>query len=124
MTYPLNEPTHNFAGQPLPSGDPHPKDIEQAKQGAMPWARRVKGKDPAKPVYITIKVMIVQYSQYVPFAGVTPWETRLTFSGFELSDRNVDPPSVVTEEKELDLLHLLRPFGSTTNVTYSELLIP
>ncbi|MFF1759481.1 DUF4157 domain-containing protein [Streptomyces sp. NPDC058266] len=100
------------------------QDIAQARRGAMPWARRVKAKDPAKPVYFTIKVTAVQYSQYVPFAGVTPYETRLDFSGFEVSDRNVDPPSVVVEEREWDLLDPFRPFGTTTKVTYSEPLIP
>nr|BAU09330.1 hypothetical protein [Streptomyces roseoverticillatus] len=100
------------------------KDIEQAKKGAMPWAQRLKAKDPGKPVYITIKITAIQYQQYVPFAGVGPHETRLDFSGFELGERNVQPPVVDVKDVEWDLLHPVRPFGRTTKVTYSEPLIP
>ncbi|WP_281394669.1 DUF4157 domain-containing protein [Streptomyces rectiverticillatus] len=100
------------------------RDIEQARRGAIPWARRVKEQNPDKPVYLTFKVTAVQYSQYIPFAGVNPYETRLDFSGIEVGHRNIDPPSVLVTQEEWDLLHPLRPFGTTTKIAYSEPVIP
>ncbi|WP_371542565.1 DUF4157 domain-containing protein [Streptomyces sp. NBC_00554] len=96
------------------------RDIDMSRQGSMPWARRTKADNPSKPVYLTITVRSEEYSRYVPLLGWMPESPRLFLAGIEISDRNVDPPSVVVEDHSLDIL---RP-GKTVTVTYSELRIP
>lgn len=96
------------------------QSIEMSRKGSLPWAHQVKAQAPSKPVYLTIIVRSEEYSQYIPLLGWMPVSPRLFLAGIEVSDRNVDPPSVVVEDHSLDML---RP-GKTTTVTYSELVIP
>ncbi|MDP8927850.1 MAG: hypothetical protein M3O70_04520 [Actinomycetota bacterium] len=62
---------------------------DMERKGSMRWARRVRAKDPAKPVYLTIIVRSDEHSQYIPLLGWMPVAPQLFLAGIEVSDRNV-----------------------------------
>jgi hypothetical protein len=95
------------------------ESIDMARKGKMPSARREKEEDPSKPVYLMIEVRSDEYTRYIPILGFFP-ESKLFLSRFKLSREHVDPPFVVVEDHSLDFW---RP-GTTTIVTYTELMIP
>lgn len=100
------------------------KDLEasiaEARQGAMPWAQRVKRQDPSKPVYMRVKVQSEDYSRYVPAVGWTPEAPVLRLIQIGVVREETDPPLVEVQDEGLNLL---RP-GVKTTVTYTELMVP
>lgn len=93
--------------------------IDEAFNGAQPWARRVKSKNPALPVYMKIKVVSSDYSRYVPFLGWLP-EPKLYLSSIELVREPMPEPTIVEQDDRLDFFYP----GIQHTITYTELMIP
>ncbi|MFG1817792.1 DUF4157 domain-containing protein [Kribbella sp. NPDC049174] len=96
------------------------ESIDKAREGAMPWAQRVKRQDPSKPVYLRVTVRSAAYSRYWPLTGWMPEPPQLRMTQIAMVRAEIDPPIVKVEDHPLDIL---RP-GTSTEVTYTELMVP
>jgi hypothetical protein len=96
------------------------ESIDKARHGAMPWAQRLKREDPSKPVYMKVKVESRDYSTYVPLLGWTPDAPVLHMISMEMVRDEIDPPLVEVRDERSNIW---RP-GVTTDVTYTELMVP
>lgn len=95
------------------------QDIDQARPHMLKWAQSEKARTPDKPVYLRIHVRFDDYTRYFPLLGWMP-ERRLILAGVGIQDHPIDPPITEVEDHTLNFF---RP-GTTTQVQYTELLIP
>jgi hypothetical protein len=95
------------------------RDIDQTRPHMLKWAQREKARTPDKPVYIRIHVRFEDYTRYFPGVGWMP-ERRLMLAGVGIRDHPIDPPITEVEDHTTAIF---RP-GKTTQVQYTELLIP
>jgi len=96
------------------------ESLDKARQGAMPWAQRLKREDPSKPVYMRVKIRSEDYSKYVPLLGWMPETPVLHMIGMAMVREEIDPPLVEVQDNRDNFW---RP-GVTTTVTYTELMVP
>ena len=96
------------------------ESIDKARDGAMPWAQRLKREDPSKPVYMRVMVRAEEYSRYVPLLGWMPETPKLHMIQIAMVREEIDPPVV---ENQDDRFNIWRP-GVATTVTYTELMVP
>ncbi len=96
------------------------ESIDKAREGAMPWAQRQKRQDPSKPVYMRVTVRSAAYNRYWPLAGWLPEPPQLKMTQIAMVRAEIDPPIVKVEDHQLDILHP----GTSTEVTYTELMVP
>jgi hypothetical protein len=99
------------------------ESIDKTRQGAMPWAQRLKREDPSKPVYMRVKIRSEDYQKFVPLLGWMPETPVLHMIGMAMVREEIDPPLVEVKDDPVGLFPPWRA-GVTTTVTYTELMVP
>jgi uncharacterized protein DUF4157 len=98
-------------------------NLEQARRAEHGFALYLRAHQPAKysgPVYLQLTIHSEEYSRYIPLVGWMPEAPVLEIGSETITTTGIETPIVTVDDHSLDLL---RP-GKTTEVTYTELLLP
>jgi hypothetical protein len=94
--------------------------IDKTKQGAMPWAQRIKREDPSKPVFMRVRVQLENYTKFIPLLGHVPDRRTLHMIGWEMSREELVQPLIKVEDHQGNIWNP----GITKTLTYTEAMLP
>ena len=93
--------------------------IDTSRDHMYSWGTHFQIDHPG-PVYFRVVVRSEEYTRYIPLLGWMPESPRLYLASVGVTSTAVDPPVVTVDDHSFDLL---RP-GKSTEITYTELLVP